>query len=75
MAYDVTFTIPTRPVGKADISFVVKTPDGVLGTLKVSKGALVWFPKKTNYGHKVPWQKFHEIATKQFPHSEYRSGS
>ncbi len=36
MAYDVTFTIPTRPVGKADISFVVKTPDGVLGTLKVS---------------------------------------
>lgn len=40
MASNVTFTVSTRPVGKADISFVAKTSDGVLGTLNVSEGAL-----------------------------------
>jgi hypothetical protein len=40
MASGVTFTVSTRPFGKADISFVVKTSDGVLGTLNVSEALL-----------------------------------
>ena len=75
MTYVVDFTVPSRPLGKTDIRFVVRTEDGVLGTLRISKGALVWFPKKTNYGHKVPWLQFHRIATEQFRQREYRVGS
>jgi hypothetical protein len=75
MAYEVSFDVPARPLGKSDIRFIVRTESGVLGTLRVSKGALVWFPKKTNYGHKVPWQSFAKIAAEQFPQSEYRSGT
>ena len=46
MAYKVDFTLPQRPLGKADVSFVIQTEEGILGTLEISKGALVWFPKK-----------------------------
>ena len=75
MAYEVEFSVPNRPLGKTDIKFVVRIEDKVLGTLLISKGALVWFPKKTNYGHKVPWKQFHKIATEQFSQSEYRQGT
>ena len=75
MAYEVSFNVPERPLGKTDIRFVVRTEDGVLGTLRVSKGALVWYPKKTSYGHKVPWRSFAKIATEKFRQSEYRSGT
>ena len=75
MTYEVDFNVPDRPLGKADIRFIVRTEEGVLGTLRISKGALVWFPKKTNYGHKIPWQQFAKIAAEQFPHKEYRSGT
>jgi len=75
MTYDVDFTVPSRPLGKTDIRFVVRTDEGVLGTLRISKGALVWFPKKTSYGYKVPWKQFHKIATEQFNQKEYRVGT
>jgi hypothetical protein len=42
MAHDVMFKVPPRKLGKSDVIFVVKGDDGVLGTLKVSKGAVVW---------------------------------
>ena len=74
MTYEVKFDIPYRPLGKADIRFVISTDAGVLGTLRVSKGALVWYPKKANYGHKVPWARFAKIA-KEFPQTEFRSGT
>jgi len=73
MAHEVTFKLPTRRLGKADVSFVVKDDDGVLGTLKVSKGAVVWYPKKTNYGYKAAWDKFQRVAQEHFTETEYRS--
>lgn len=75
MAYNGQFTIPKRELGKADVEFIVSGDDGVIGTLKISKGSIVWFPKKTNYGRKVNWKEFHEIATNHFSDEEYRSGS
>jgi hypothetical protein len=74
MAYEVKFDVPYRPLGKADIRIVVSTEKGVLGTLRVSKGALVWYPKKANYGHKIPWTPFAKVA-QDFPQSERRSGT
>jgi hypothetical protein len=55
MAHDVQFSIPPRDLGRADISFRVKRNGSVLGTLDISKGSVVWFPKDASYGHKVGW--------------------
>jgi len=59
--HDVRFSIPERELGKADIEFVIKKDGKVFGTMKISKGSLVWFPKDTTYGHKIGWNKFDEM--------------
>jgi len=41
MAHDVEFSIPNRPLGRADVDFQVWRDGGMLGSLKVSKGTLV----------------------------------
>ena len=58
MAHDVSFSIPTRKLGKSDVEFTVKKNSRMLGTLKVSNGSIVWFPLGTTYGHKLTWTKF-----------------
>ncbi|MBV6522495.1 MAG: hypothetical protein MNPFHGCM_02643 [Gemmatimonadaceae bacterium] len=58
MAHDVSFEIPTRDLGKADVTFHVKKNLAKLGTLAVSKGAVVWFPKDHSYGYKMDWTAF-----------------
>jgi hypothetical protein len=42
--HDVSFSIPERALGKADVQFVLKQDGSVLGTLAVSNGSIVWFP-------------------------------
>jgi hypothetical protein len=74
MAHVVTFKTPSRRLGKSDVIFVVQDENGVLGTLKVSKCAVVWYPKKTNYGYKADWAQFHRVAQEHFTQSEYRTG-
>ena len=61
MAHEVEFTVPTRSLGKSDIEFSVYQDGVKLGTLKVSKGALVWFPNGTTNGLKISWGKFHRL--------------
>jgi hypothetical protein len=73
MAHEVQFKVPSRKLGKSDVIFVVKDEAGVLGTLKVSKGAVVWYPKKTSYGYKADWDRFHKVAQECFTQTEYRS--
>ena len=63
MAHDVQFSIPSRQLGRSDIEFMVKKDGDLLGTLKVSNGSLVWFPRKTREGHKISWTKFDELVT------------
>lgn len=60
MAHKVKFSIPERELGKADIEFHVKSNGQKFGTLKVSKGALVWVPRDHTYGYKIGWSKFDE---------------
>jgi hypothetical protein len=47
--HHVSFSIPERELSRADVEFIVKQDDAVLGTLAVSNGSLVWFPKGTSY--------------------------
>lgn len=70
--HDVSFNIPQRALGKADVEFLVKRDGAVLGTLAVSNGSIVWFPKGTTYGLKVGWKKFNDIMQKSATRFERR---
>lgn len=61
MKHDVTFSIPQRELGNADIEFKVKKDGQQFGTLKVSKGSIVWVPNNASYGYKIKWDKFDEL--------------
>jgi hypothetical protein len=56
--HDVTFEVPQRPLGKADVAFRVKEKGKTLGTLTVSNGSIVWFPRGTKNGLKMGWARF-----------------
>lgn len=61
MAHNVELKIPPRDLGKADIEFNVKKDGSMLGTLKVSKGAVVWREANDTYGKKLSWTKLAEL--------------
>ena len=61
MKHKVTFTIPPRELGRSDAEFAIAENDDLLGTLKVSKGSVVWFPKHAREGHKIAWADFSKI--------------
>jgi hypothetical protein len=63
MTHDIKFTIPERPLGRADIKLDVETDGAKLGTLKISKGAIVWIPRDHSYGLKFTWEDFAKLAT------------
>ena len=58
MAHDVSFEVPRRDLGKADVDFRVKKGGEMLGKLAVSKGSVVWFPKDHTIGYKLNWTAF-----------------
>jgi hypothetical protein len=61
MAHKVTFQAPERELGKADVVFRVRNDDGIIGTLKISRGSLVWFPSDTSIGHRIGWSRFNDL--------------
>jgi hypothetical protein len=63
--HDVRFSIPERELGKADIEFKVKKASKTFGTLRISKGSMVWFPKDTSYGYKIGWNDFDGLMRSQ----------
>jgi len=71
MKHGVQFTVPRRDLGRADVLFDVNINGEKLGTLGVSKGSLVWYPKNNSYGHKVSWAEFDRIM-QEHPRVEKR---
>jgi hypothetical protein len=71
MQHRVTFDLPSRDLGKADVHFTVKCDGKILGKLEVSRGSRVWYPKDMTYGHKVPWSEF-DRAMRAYPRPERR---
>ena len=72
MAHDVKFSIPERALGRADATFRVKKNGRMLGTLTVSSGSVVWFPKNVGYGYKATWGEFDRFMKKQAKRAEKR---
>ncbi|MBP7777876.1 MAG: hypothetical protein KA371_12155 [Acidobacteria bacterium] len=61
MAHDVRFSVPERPLAHADVEFNVYDDNGKFGTLRVSKGAVVWFPYDGKVGRKLGWGQLHRL--------------
>jgi hypothetical protein len=59
--HQVKFSVPERPLGKADVEFDIKRDSEALGRLKVSNGTIVWVPRNMTYGYKLNWVKFDEL--------------
>ena len=63
--HDVNFTVPWRSLGKEDVTFRVLADGELLGTLKVSKGAVVWKPWKKKYSFKLGWARFDQVMQRE----------
>ena len=61
MAHDVRFSVPERPLANADIEFKVYKNGDKFGTLRVSKGAVVWYSRDGQKGRKLNWRKVDEL--------------
>ena len=63
MPHRVRFSIPERELGTADATFKIERNGAMLGTLKISRGTIVWVPSGNSYGHKMSWNKSQEMMT------------
>lgn len=70
--HSVTVDLPPRPIAHADAKFHVKSNDHKLGTLAVSKGAVVWYPFNSPYGCKLGWEKFDKLMAEAATRFEMR---
>lgn len=70
MTHDVTFSLPQIGLGRADAEFKVKRDGAVLGTLKASKGALVWVPRDAKYGYRIDWESFDSVMKANGTHEK-----
>jgi hypothetical protein len=70
--HEVEFSIPARALGKSDVKFMVRQNGTLLGTLAVSHGSVVWFPKGTSYGCKMGWAKFDKFMKDEATRFEKR---
>ena len=68
-AYDALSAVAAKGSGLARLHAVwglgqVARSAGKLGTLKVSKGAVVWFRRQTKWGKKFGWRRFSDLIEK-----------
>lgn len=62
MAHEVRVKIDTAVVAHKDFEVVVRTTDGKLGTLLISKGNLEWVPSGNHVNkRRLSWAKFSEF--------------
>jgi hypothetical protein len=57
--------IPKLEIRSVDVIFHVQQDKENLGSLRVSKGALVWTPANKVFSYWLDWDKFSDMAGKQ----------
>ena len=70
--HDVTFELPKRKLGRSDLKFQIKRDGEKFGTMTISNGSVVWFPKGTSNGYKMGWKMFDELMREKATQSEKR---
>lgn len=73
MKHEVDFRMPENELGNADLEFKVRRNNQVVGTLKLSRGAVVWVPRDCSYGHKLGWTEFATIMETNGPRENGKS--
>jgi hypothetical protein len=64
MSHDVRVKLNTTVVRNKDLSVVVKTGTGKLGTLLISKGNLEWLPKGNSVNkRRLTWAQFARLMS------------
>ena len=62
--YKVNMTkIPRLEIGKSDVIFQIESDDEKLGSLRVSKGNIVWTPVNKQFSYWLNWNDFDRIIT------------
>jgi hypothetical protein len=64
MVHRVAFSIPERDLGVADVKFNVMQDGAKFGTLEVSRGSVVWYPRDKKVGHRLTWIQVDQEAQK-----------
>jgi hypothetical protein len=65
MAHEVRVKIDTAFVGNKDFEIVVKSSEGKIGTLLISKGNVEWRPKGNSVNkRRLAWAKFSDFMEK-----------
>ncbi len=61
--HKLSFELPEHEIGKQDAIFHVYQDGEKFGTLKISKGALEWFPRSHKNPYKLSWKRFDNVIT------------
>lgn len=62
MAHEVRVKIDTAVVAHKDLEVVVRSDEGKIGTLLISKGNIEWLPKGNSVNkQRLSWAKFAEF--------------
>ena len=62
MAHSVAIRkLPLLELENSDIIFDVRQNDELLGSLRISKGQVVWRPKNFTHGYWLYWADFHQL--------------
>jgi hypothetical protein len=66
MAHEVRVRIDTALIANKDFEIIVKSSEGKVGTLLISKGNIEWLPKGYSVNkRRLTWQKFSEVMQAQ----------
>jgi hypothetical protein len=56
--------IPRLVIGKSDVIFDIRLGKDKLGSLRVSRGHIVWIPVNSEYGYWKNWGDFGDLLIK-----------
>ena len=67
MAHQVVLDVNSKfEISSGDVKVEVRTDDGKLGTLLISKGNIEWLPAGNHVNkHRLTWKKFAELMETQ----------
>ncbi len=65
--HDVKLKFPEFNLGKSDVAFSIRKDDELLGELRISHGAPVWFPANASHGYKLSWSKLGALLKSTAP--------
>ena len=66
--HKLSFELPEHEIHRQDAVFKVFQDGERFGTLRISKGAVEWFPRNHKIPYKLSWKKFDKAIKESFGH-------